>query len=90
MAIILGVMLAHSFADFFLEFITVEVGASDSFFLGSAPVGVPTYMLYGDPVAITRGIPGFPISAFLGQIDHIALGRSRFSIFPADMWKRQK
>lgn len=77
--------VSHSVANVFLDFITVEVGLKNTYFLGPSPGGVSTYALLGDQHAsVAQNIPGSPGAHLLQQADSIAQGLSRFSIFPPE------
>ena len=86
-AIILAVSaLSHTAADFFLDFVSVEVATNDTVFVGCQPAGtLPTYQLLGDTRAETTAYPATPIARLVEEADSIARGLSRFSIFSPDL-----
>ena len=85
MLCILAVLtVSHSIANTFLDFVTVDVGTNDAFFLGNYPGGVPTYALLGDQYAEMDSLPATPGARLVQQADSIAQGLSRFSFLPPD------
>lgn len=81
--ILLVATFSHTAADAFLDFKTVEVGVSDSFFLSTQAGGLPSYALLGEPGTQVTNTPGLPGARLQQQADSIAQGTSRFSIFAA-------
>lgn len=74
---------SHTLADVFLDFVTVEVGVNDTYFLGTEPGTVPTYGLFEEePVIATINFPSLPVALLVSVADDVAQGLSRFSILP--------
>ncbi|CAB9504390.1 expressed unknown protein [Seminavis robusta] len=86
--VMLVATFSHPAADLYLDFVSVQVGLEDSFFLGpNVTDDLPTYGLLGDKEVITTSSPALPAALLLKEADDIALGLSRFSIFPPDTLK---
>lgn len=82
-----GVLLAigtisHPAADFFLDFVVVDVASNDTYFLGPSTGNLPTYELLGDLTSVTTRFPYESRSRLLVHVDTIAQGLSRLSILP--------
>ena len=75
---------SHTLADVFLDFVTVEVGVNDTYFLGTEPGTVPTYGVSSEeePVIATINFPSLPVALLVSAADDVAQGLSRFSILP--------
>ena len=65
--------LSHPFADFFLDFVNMEVSQRDALILGMATAPTPAYALLED-TSTTNGFKLNPVKRLLARADFIANG----------------